>query len=188
MRYLSLITVAAAVTLAFAFKSVNKGNSPLSSEPLQTAPAVGLNFGNQAPEIELKNPEGKLVKLSSLRGQVVLIDFWASWCGPCRQENPTVVKAYNLYKDKNFKGGKGFTVYSVSLDAKPDAWARAIAQDGLAWPYHVSDLAGWNSEAAAMYAINSIPGNFLINDKGIIINKNLRGEALLNALDKLVVK
>jgi thiol-disulfide isomerase/thioredoxin len=152
-------------------------------------PVVGLNLGNKAPEISLQNPFGKVIPLSSVKNKLVLIDFWASWCGPCRHENPTVVKAYNTYKDKRFKGGKGgFTVYSVSLDANLPAWRNAIDKDGLAWEYHVSDLQGWGSVAAAQYGVSGIPMNFLINEKGIIINKNLRGEDLLNALEKLVVK
>jgi thiol-disulfide isomerase/thioredoxin len=149
---------------------------------------VGLNLGNKAPEIVMKNPEGKEIALSSLKGKLVLIDFWASWCGPCRYENPTVVKAYETYKDKRFKSGKGFTIYSVSLDSNPDAWKNAITKDNLSWKYHVSDLQGWSNAAAAKYGINSIPGNYLINEKGIIINKNLRGEQLLMALEELVVK
>jgi thiol-disulfide isomerase/thioredoxin len=154
----------------------------------QTKPPIGLNLGNEAPEISLKSPDGKLVNLSSLRGKLVLIDFWASWCGPCRRENPTVVQAYNGYKDKQFKGGNGFTIYSVSLDANNDAWKKAIEADGLTWEHHVSDLQGWNNEAALRYSIMGIPANFLINDKGIIISKNLKGIDLLNALEKLVIK
>jgi thiol-disulfide isomerase/thioredoxin len=149
---------------------------------------VGLNLGNKAPEIIMKSPEGKDIALSSLKGKLVLIDFWASWCGPCRYENPTVVKAYETYRDQKFKGGKGFTVYSVSLDSNPEAWKNAITKDNLSWKYHVSDLQGWSNAAAAKYGISSIPGNYLINEKGIIINKNLRGEQLLMALEELVVK
>jgi len=154
----------------------------------QFDPAIGLNLGNQAPEISLKNPYGFVIDLSSLRGKLVLIDFWASWCGPCRAENPAVVKAYLSYKDKKFRGGNGFTIYSVSLDANAEAWKKAIERDGLTWENHVSDLQGWNSVAAAKYNVTSIPGNYLINEKGIIINRNLRGEELMSALDKLVIK
>jgi thiol-disulfide isomerase/thioredoxin len=119
---------------------------------------------------------------------MVLIDFWASWCGPCRRENPNVVDAYKKYKNAKFKNAKGFTVYSVSLDKNKAAWIKAIQQDGLEWPYHVSDLKFWNSEAAKIYGVNSIPTNWLIDANGIIVAKNLRGIALHKALDNFVVE
>ena len=129
--------------------------------------------GAQAPEINLPTPQGANLALSSLRGKYVLIDFWASWCGPCRQENPNVVRAFNQFKNK----GKGFTIYSVSLDQDKGKWEKAIAADGLTW-YHVSDLAGWSSVAGAAYGIKAIPQSFLLDPQGRIIAKNLRGEAL----------
>ncbi|GAB4139266.1 MAG: hypothetical protein Fur0041_14370 [Bacteroidia bacterium] len=154
----------------------------------QNGNVVGLNVGNIAPEIIMKNPNDSVIPLSSLRGKMVLIDFWASWCGPCRMENPHVVQAYKEYKDKLFVNGKGFTVYSVSLDKDKNSWQAAIKKDSLNWPYHVSDLRYWNNAAAQQYQIYSIPSNLLIDGNGVIIAKNLRGEALLKALETQVEK
>ena len=146
----------------------------------------GTEVGNIAPELKFKDPKGNIHDLKFLRGDVVLVDFWASWCGPCRMENPNVVAAYNKYKDAKFKDAKGFKIYSVSLDNNMGAWKEAIQHDGLAWPDQVSDLKGWQSAAAAIYGVYSIPTNFLLNSKGVIIAKGLRGEALDEELSKLV--
>ena len=138
----------------------------------------GVNEGAMAPEIKLATPAGPTLALSSLRGKYVLIDFWASWCGPCRRENPNVVKTYAAYKDK------GFEIFGVSLDQNREAWLKAIEADKLVWK-HVSDLQYWNSAGAQAYQVNSIPQTFLVNPEGRIIAKGLRGAALDNYLAKL---
>lgn len=149
---------------------------------------VGLDLNNVAPDIKMGGIDGKEISLYSLRGKVVLIDFWASWCGPCRYENPHVVEAYDKYKGAKFKNGKGFEVFSVSLDAYKDAWVNAIEKDQLKWKYHVCDFKKWSSDAAKLYKINSIPSNILIDGNGVIIGKNLRGIELHKALDAVVEK
>jgi len=138
-------------------------------------------IGQIAPEIALANPDGKIVKLSSLRGNYVLIDFWAKWCGPCRRENPNVVKAYHKFKSK------GFEVYSVSLDRNKADWLQAIKEDGLVWT-HVSDLKYFECQAARDYNINAIPFSILLDKDGKIIAKNLRGAALDQKLEEVLGK
>ena len=146
---------------------------------VETSPATATSIGAIAPDLAFPDPDGNIRKLSDLRGKVVLLDFWASWCRPCRGENPHVVAMYQKYHDK------GFEVFSVSLDRDKESWKRAIAADGLVWPNHVSDLKYWSSEAARTYGVSSIPSTFLLDQNGRIIAKNLRGEALSNALKQL---
>jgi len=157
-----------AVSCAKAADPMSKYTQDIEGKFLNEATTM---IGGVAPEIKLNGPDGKPVSLHSLRGKVVLIDFWASWCGPCRRENPNVVKMYQKYKDQ------GFEIFGVSLDNDVNRWKAAIQSDGLSW-YHGSDLMGWKSKPAQIYQVHSIPATFLLDKEGKIIAKGLRGPEL----------
>ena len=177
------------------YEGQNKGASDIESlfnllSPGIRKTSVGESFhnnilsakktaiGSVAPDFSQNDVNEKPIKLSDFKGQYVLVDFWASWCGPCRVENPVVVEAYQTFKSKNF------TVLGISLDNKKDAWINAINKDRLEWS-NVSDLKGWKNEVAQMYGVVSIPHNLLIDPQGKIIAKNLRGEDLKQKLSEI---
>lgn len=162
---------------SFGDKFLKSEDGKAAIERLETAFKTAV--GQPAPLFAQNDTEGNSVSLASLKGKYVLIDFWASWCGPCRAENPNVVKAYNKFKDKNFE------IIAVSLDEKHDNWVKAIKDDGMPW-IHVSDLKGWKNEVGILYNVRAVPQNWLIDPNGIIVAKNLRGKEIEDKLAEII--
>lgn len=147
-----------------------------------------MEVGQKAPELKFKNPEGKELSLQKInKKRIILLDFWASWCGPCRMSNPAMVKMYNEYTKKKYKNApKGFEIISISLDKDAKAWKAAIDADKLVWQWHMSDLGGWGSETAKIYGVNFVPQCFLIDANGVIVGKYMKAEDAINDLNKYI--
>jgi thiol-disulfide isomerase/thioredoxin len=148
--------------------------------------AIGLEKGNKAPEIKLPTPAGDTIALSSLKGKLVLIDFWATWCSPCLREQPELSRLFQKYKDAEFENGKGFAIYGVNMDSKKTTWQDFISKNGINW-IQVSDLKFWSSPVAKVYNLQELPYNWLIDGNGVIIAVNLHGEDLDRELGKYLL-
>lgn len=165
------------ITASLFFGAGNPENPPASQ--------LLIEVGYPAPEIILPGVTGDEMRLSDLRGNLVLLTFWASWCRPCRHENKELAGLYQKYSEKPFTHAEGFTIFSVSLDRRQQNWIKAIADDGMSWNAHVSNLQGWNSPAAGTYKIRAIPASFLIDSYGVIIAKNPTISEIEELLDKM---
>ena len=161
------------------------GISSIPDKKIKVLRPVPPKVGDMAPDIVLPSTDRSTIyKLSDFKGKMVLVNFWASLVAPCRFENPNILRAYQNYSTKSFKSGNGFVVFSVSMDTDIESWKTAIARDNLVWPYHVSDLKGYDSEVATTYGIKAIPYNYLVDGSGKVIAINLRGAELSKTLQE----
>ncbi len=182
-----IIVLSAAGLLIIGLGMIPYKENPRAQATAAMKEALQEMPGTEAPDFTGTAADGQEKSLYDYagKGSYVLLDLWASWCGPCRRENPNVVAVYEKYKGKKLKNGKKFVVLNVSLDTDKGKWASAIEADHLSWDTHVSDLQGWNNAVAKQYGITSVPTNILIDDKGVVVAVNLRGEALDATLKKL---
>lgn len=190
MKLPTLMLSALILVLTVGFFSCKSGETPTSEayevpEEIKALPE-GITLGLRAPEIVLPDTAGEVKKLSDLQGKLVLVDFWAAWCNPCRRENPELVKVYSEYKDKVFSKGSGFEILSVSLDRNREAWIEAMETDKINWPYALGDMQGARTPPAMDYEIQMIPANFLLDQNGVVIASNLRGASLEEKLKELL--
>ena len=172
------------IILIIAAVSLNSFTSKESSAFNALPPEIGINIGDQAPEIVMKGIDGVELRLSNLRGKLVLIHFWASWDAKSRRDNRSYVETYEKYRNVKFNAAEGFEIFSVSLDQKKDSWEKAIAKDGLFWKSHVNDFKGSANAAGGLYELQSTPSTWLIDENGIILARNLHVEYLNSELDK----